>query len=581
MNFKSLILKIFFLFIIISNSIIALGQKKFPTNYFRSPVNFHIFLSGTFGEIRKNHLHSGIDIKTQGRTGKKIYAAADGYISRIKISSRGFGKALYITHPNAFVSVYAHLEKFNKKINDYIIKEQYKRKSYSIDINVNPELFKVKKGEFIAFSGISGSSSGPHLHFEIRDEKTQLPINPLLFGLKVKDYIRPKIKLLKVYPVDPYSLVNGLHKAVEYNIAGWGPKYRLKSNDTINLSGNIAFGIQTYDVMNNVNNHDGVYFVELYVDTTIYYSYIMNTFSFDEKRYVNALIDYHEFIKDGKKIQQTYIAPNNKLSIYRNVKNNGIVNFNDDTLHKIFFIVKDVKGNTSKLTFMVRSCPVLKSDTVKTNLSIDLKNIFSYKKDNIFKTKDIRFYVPANALYDTLIFKYKVMDTIIKQSCSKVYQIHNEYTPLQKYCILSIKPDSIPERLRNKALIAKIDRQREFVSKGGEWDNGFVKTRIREFGNYFVMVDTVAPVIEPVNIYENKKLKKQKTIKIKIKDELSGIKSYKGTINGRWILMEYDAKNDLLTYYFDNRTKAGKNIFRLEVKDKKENIANYKADFVK
>lgn len=523
--------------------------------------------------MRSDHFHSGIDIKTNGKTGIKVYAIADGYVSRIKVSAYGFGKTLYITHPNGFVSVYAHLGSFKESIAAYVKKEHYKKESFELNIFPEKGLLPVTKGEVVAYSGNTGSSAGPHLHFEIREEDSQIPVNPLLFGIDVKDYIRPKITGLKIYAVQEQSMINGDFKDIVYVPEGWGEEYRLPGYDTVTAWGRIAFGIRTYDLLNDASNKNGVYSVELFMEDEMICSYTLEKFSFDESRYINSFIDYSDFVEKKTRFQRTKIDPNNKLSIYSGIKNHGVISIHDSTVHKFEFVVKDVKGNTSSLTFFIRGKEGSHNKN-ETGLHPDQENYFSYDHENIFETDDIIFEAPAYAFYDSFAFHYDSTDRV-EGGLSKVYVIHDKHTPVHLYCKLSIRSDPIPEELRDKALIASVNGDGKLVSAGGNFENGFVITRIRDFGDFCVTVDTVAPEIRPLDISKNKNLKGRKSVRIVIKDDFSGIKSYEGTLNGNWILLEYDAKNDLLVYYIDERLQKGDNHFKLEVTDQKDNTSIY------
>ncbi len=552
------------------------AQSKYPTNYFIAPLDIDLKLAGTFGELRSDHFHSGIDIRTGEVEGLEINAIADGYVSRIKIRSGGYGNALYITHPNGFVSVYGHLQRFNETLQTYTREAQYRHESFSVDLYPDKNELKVTKGQVIAWSGNSGSSSGPHLHFEIREEISQKTVNPLLFGIDVKDNTIPIINMVKIYPFDEQSTINSKNRTYEFFAKRSGNIYVPDKNDTIGVSGNIYFGINTFDPFNGGQNVNGVYSIQLFVDTKEVYSHDLENFSFEESRYINSLIDYKEYKQKSRRIQKSYIQPNNRLTIYKNVANRGIIRFDDDENHVITYVVQDVKGNEAKLSFIV------KSENAKSKNKRDNHKgtLFNYTGQNKFETPEVKFEVPGKALYDTIYFKYKVLPKT-GDALTPLYQIHYEYVPLHSSGKLAIKVDSIPHKIKAKALIAKIDSKGKPHYAGGKWDNGFLETTIREFGNYCVMIDTTPPTINPLNIKNNKNLAKQNTIKIRIKDSFSGIKSFKGTLNGNWILMEYDAKRSLLTYRFDKKLSAGKNTFILTVTDKMNNKNIYTADLIK
>ncbi len=555
------------------------AQKNYPQNYFISPIDIPINLSGTFGELREDHFHSGMDIRTGEVEGLKVHAVADGYVSRIKIAPDGYGNALYITHNNGYVSVYGHLQRYNKTIGDYVKKEQYKLESFEVDLYPDKGLLPVKQGDVVALTGNTGSSGGPHLHFEIRDEATQETINPLLFGFKIQDSTSPVINMIKVYPVGDGSQIDHKTTESEYFTKNNGKSYSLSKMDTLIISGKVYFGINTYDPFNSGNNKNGVYSIRLLVDSTQVYEQDVERFAFDETRYINSLIDYKEFILNNRRVQKSYIQPNNHLTIYKNTIHKGVVQFDDDALHTVRYDVSDAAGNVSELRFHVLSRNFNTDTAYISNQKESEGELFTYTSDNTFKTEDLVLNVPGAALYDTLYFRYQLKPAL-KKSFSKVHQLDYDYVPLHTWCSLSIRPDSLPARLQNKSVIVKIGKDGKITSTGGEWNNGFVTTNIREFGDYCIMADTVKPEIKPVNFTPGKTLSSQNNLKVMITDELSGIKSYRGTLNGQWILMDYDEKNDLLIYNFDDRIKKGTNDLVITVSDNKNNVSSYKAKLV-
>jgi hypothetical protein len=308
------------------------AQEEFPKNYFRSPVDTIIVLAGNFAELRPNHFHGGLDIKTGNKERMPIHAVADGYVSRIKVSSFGYGRVIYITHPNGFVSVYAHNSSFNDAIGTYVKDRQYLQMRFEIELFPKPGELPVKQGEVISLSGNTGQSSGPHLHFEIRDEKTEKAINPLLFGLPVKDNVKPQLTKIKIYPADENGTVNGSGKSVECAVKAGKGGYVLAIADTLVLSGNIYFGLEGYDSETHRAGKNGLYSIELQLNNSRIFYCEMNKIGFDETRCMNTYIDYPAYIKAGKFIHRSYVEQNNKLGIYKDVINKGVVEFNSENI---------------------------------------------------------------------------------------------------------------------------------------------------------------------------------------------------------------------------------------------------------
>lgn len=553
----------------------SFGQDTIPKNYFRSPLGIPLYLAGNFGELRSNHFHSGLDMKTQGKEGFNVYAAADGYVSRVKISPWGYGKTIYIDHSNGYTTVYAHLKSFKGKIADEIKKYQYEKESWEIDWYPPDSLLKVKKGDKIALSGNTGGSGGPHLHFEIRETKTEFPVNPLLFGFEIKDDIKPIIRSITLTPLDDTSYVNNLKSTQRFLVTGSDGNYRLKYTTPIYAYGNIGIGIETIDKLNGYGNRNGIYSIELQKDNEIIYKSEMKKFSFDESRALNSLIDYEYYLKEKVRFQRSYIEPNNPLSIYAKHKNNGVVNFKTDDVFNFNYIIKDTYGNTSKIKFETKG----KVDKKIANNVLKQKydTVFSYKDSNYFTKPNISVSIPKDALYNDLPLHYYEADTMTG-AITPTYFVHNDYTPLHKPISVSIKVGRLSEYLRSKATIVHFDRRKRYYSKGGEWRNNFITAKSKNFGGFAVMIDTVAPKLTPLNIIPNRNMANYKTLEIKIGDNLSGIKSYRGTIDGKWVIMEYEAKKAKLFYTFDNLPK-GKHEFKLEVTDGVGNVASTSIPF--
>ncbi|MCW3072803.1 MAG: Peptidase [Bacteroidetes bacterium] len=553
------------------------AQNTYPAGYFRSPVDTAIALAGNFGEIRPNHFHAGFDIKTNGKEGMPVYAVADGYISRIKISPYGYGKALYIRHPNGYTSVYGHLKSFGTGIADFSRKTQYFKESYEIDTLMDPELIPVKKGQLIGLSGNTGGSQGPHLHFEIRETATEMPLNPYLFGYKVPDNVPPRITTIVIYPIGEGS-VNSRHIPKKIKVTYQKGKHSLLNKlDTVTVNGTIGFGIDTYDTENRSTGQNGVYSIELQSGGKRVYYHEMEKFSFENARYVNAHIDYAEKQKHNEKIQKCFLSKNNLLGIYKDVQNNGLLSFTDDSVHWIRYIVKDYAGNTSELMLKVKSRS--KATATKEQETVTILNpalYFDCTKENKFSKEDVQVSIPANALYDDIQqFSYS-RPSSVKGSFSPLHRIQNAETALQKAYTLSIRPNHLPDSLQPKACIVSVNEKGGKTYEGGSYKDGWVSTQTKSFGNFTVAVDTVPPRIRTAFKYLPKTtvdLSTAKTIGIIVSDNLSGIKKYRAKIDGNWVLCEYEFKKDLLFYTFDDSVERRVHTFEIEVTDDKGNAA--------
>jgi hypothetical protein len=565
------------LFLGIWISVWAQNPETIDKNYYAAPFKVPFSLAGNFAELRPNHFHAGIDIKTQGRTGLPVYAAADGYIARISVSPSGYGNVLYINHPNGTTTVYGHLESFAAQIEKYVRKIQYEKEVFAIDEEIPEGTFPIKKGEQIAKSGNSGSSGGPHLHFEIRRTKEQVVLNPLLFNMPVKDKIKPVVQALMIYPVSEDATVSGKQTPQRFETVLSGNAYQIKANPTIQVYGKIGFGIQSVDILDGSPNKCGIYSLKLSIDNELIYSFTMDDFPQNGSKYINSHMDYEQFIRTGKRLYRTWLQPGNKLEIYDAVEKRGIFKATDNEMHKVKYEIADAYGNETSLSFNILS------KEIKVATPESKGELFEYNHNNRIRNDELEFNVPEGALYDDVDFLYKKKPAL-PRFFSPIYQLHNAYVPLHFACPLKIKADLLPANLQEKAMLAQIDpTSGKIYSATGKYNDGWVEGNIKVLGNYAIAVDTEAPKIASLTLGTKKPQKEINALKFKVSDNLSGIASYRGTIDGNWVLFEYDQKNNLLSYTFDKeRFQFNKNhVLNLEVTDNKGNKNVYKANFHK
>jgi hypothetical protein len=542
-----------------------------------SPVDSPLTLTGNFGELRSNHFHSGIDFSTNGSTGQPVYSTADGYVSRIKVSPSGYGKALYINHYDGTTSVYGHLDSFISPVSDFVKEIQYENESFSLDTLLQDSLFHFKQGDIIANSGNSGSSGGPHLHFEIRDTKSERPQNPLKYKFNIKDDMNPPIMSVYLYPLSENSHVNGNKNKYRYKAVYYDGKYHLKNNGNAKVFGDIGIGIEAIDYLNAGWSKCGIYESKLIINNDTIYSFTLDSFSFSHSRYLNAHVDYEERLKKRNWVHKLFKLPGNKLDIYNQTINNGIYNFLNDSTYNIEILVYDAYRNVSKINFTLKGTEIQLPPVTDDFFS----RMFIYSRKNYFEADNIRLNIPENALYEDLKFTYD-SEQNPEQYLSDVHHIHNKHTPVHKWFSLAIRPDTIPDHLKEKALIVSVNNKNgNKSSAGGSCKDGWVYTRLRNFGSFAVSVDTIPPRIKPLSINGGKILKEKERIRFKIADDLSGIKNFRGEIDGEWVLFEYDAKSNLIFYYFDDDKikKNTKHQLNLVVEDHKGNRSEYNAVF--
>lgn len=563
-----------FLFVSICTLLLVIeGFGQTPS--FVSPVNIPLVLNGNFGEIRSNHFHAGIDIKTNGMTGLPVFSIADGVISRISVSATGYGKTLYIDHPSGYTSVYAHLDRFIPEIEKWVKEQQYLLQRFEVNLEPSPTLFRFSKGEQIAFSGNTGSSAGPHLHFEIRKTESQHPVNPLLLGFNIIDTSKPVVTGLFIYPLDDNSHVKSGNKKQKFALTLQNGVYRIKDlNEAIPVWGNIGFGIEATDYLDASWSKCGIFKLEIRVDSLLVNSFTIDELAYEKMRAMNSHIDYEEFVSTKRRIQKTYIEPGNRLDIYSNSVNSGIVNLSDGAKHRINISVFDVAMNRSEIVFWVQCTKPVVFPEKK------YAAFFKFDRKNKFETDDVELVIPEEALYTDVKFTYKRLPKTVG-IYSDLHQLHDNNVPLHNYAEVKIKASHLPEHLRHKAIICLTDAQgTPKTSLGGEYSFGWIKTETRNLGTMCIAVDTIAPRIKPLSFSEQNTLTEKNRIRFKITDNLSGIKTYNGFIDGSWVLFEYDAKSNTITYHFDEKIAPGKkHQLKLVIEDAKANKREYTASF--
>lgn len=556
----------FLLLLLLTNIGANLWSQDYPTDYFRSPLEIPLYLSGTFGELRTNHFHSGIDIKTAGREGQRVVAVADGVVSRIKVSPYGFGNAIYIVHPNGYTSVYAHLQRFNEDIQEFVRKEQYRQQSFAVEMFPPADMFQVKKGDLIALSGNSGGSGGPHLHFEMRDTRTEKIINPLYFGFDVKDSRHPDLYNLEVYEFQKGELVSSYTQSLLRQGSG---KYSLTGNGLIEVSNPAAFGITTTDKLDGVENKNGVYSIKMTIGDQLYYQFEAETFAFDETRYINSHIDFAQKACCRRTINKMYLEPNNRFSGYGVKDKMKLTDLVPDSVYNVKIEVADIKGNLSVLDF----------DLLYHPSEIEIENLegetdfarFGYSQTNYLKKDNFQIVMPEGALYSDVYVPYEKSEACA-DCLSFIHKVASREVPVQKYYTLKIKPDASYAGDKSKLAIASFKDGKYDDYEGGSWEAGYVVTRTRQFGEFAVVVDTVAPKVDPVNFRDGSNVAGATRISFIISDKLSGIDTYSAWLDGEWVLFEYDAKNKLI--YTDVRAlniEPGEHVLKVAVSDEKKN----------
>ncbi len=543
LTINSLILNSFLFFI-------GFSSAQNSKTDFASPLDIPLLLSGNFGELRPNHFHAGVDFKTQSKEGLNIYAIKEGYVSRIRVGAYGYGKALYITHPNGYTSVYAHLQKFSPAIEAYVKKQQYAKKAFEIEIYPKASELPLKKRDLIGYGGNTGSSAGPHLHFEIRDSSAKA-VNPLLYGYEIKDNIAPD-----VFQVVGYSL--GMEAQIEQSQLPRQINTTKQPDgtflaDKIFALGTIGFGIQSIDKQNDTYHHNGVYKVTMQVNGITQMQYVFDKLNFNEARYINTFIDYATYIEKKTRIQLLYRNKGNQIStIYTINKNDGQIDIQEGMSYVVTIIAEDIKGNITKINIPVEG----KKQEIKEPRPIVDGKLLIASRDQYYTFEGGNVYFPENTFYEDFLVQIS--------SKNDTLTLHNSSTAVHKFFNLSFDNKKFKEDEISQVFIARLDEKNRPLAEKTIYKNGAFTTRTRNLGRFTLMKDTIPPVLKPINFKQNGTVTTS-TLKVEIKDDLSGIESYSASLNGEWVLFEYEPKNRMLTFDFSDIDTQKTDTYKLEM----------------
>lgn len=540
-------------------------KPDYPQGFFRDPLDFPILLAGGYGEIRPGHFHEGLDIKTKGRIGYPVHAAAGGYVSRVSVSSGGYGNAVYVTHPGGYTTVYGHLNRFAPQIASYVKKKQYELERWSVDLAFSPALFPVRKGQLIAWSGSTGAAAGPHVHFEIRDTKTEVPLNGMLFGLQIADNIPPQVYRVALYDMN-HSIYSQKPDMVDLHAAA-GVYVPASSVLTVPTD-KVGFGVQAVDRMTGTHNAYGIYREVLYVDDKPQIGFQLDGIGYDMTRYVDAHTDYKTWRETGRHFELLFSLPGNELKVYHDFGGNGTVDIGDGKTHRVMIKVIDASGNVSTIRFGVRQVPGATAPAPQP-----CQNTMYAASRDIFENNSVQFDLEPGTLYDSICFDYRETPAPGPGYYSPVFTLGSSDIPLNKPYTLRLRPSrSVPDSLRDRVVITRENTRGSGTTvRAARWDGDWVTASFGDFGRFSVQLDDVPPVITPVNIREGADMSRASGISFRISDAKSGVATYRGELDGKWLM--FARKGSTIYYNFDTHCPVGSHVLTIEVRDAAGNIA--------
>ena len=549
---KNCFLLYFFIFIL------TLSQAQNREKLWQEPLDIPLLLSGNFAELRGTHFHAGLDLKTNGREGLEVKSIGSGFVSRIRVSTSGYGKVLYLNHPNGTVSVYAHLKKFAPKIEAYVKARQYEKQSYTLQLLPKAEELKVELGELIGYSGNTGGSSGPHLHFEMRDGRDQSPINPLSFPIKIEDHQRPQIQAFYVYENHTPSKLPKSYALTQKNDS-------LFTTNLIKTAGLIHVGLGIFDRQDSSYNKNGVYRIQVWVNGIEIYNYQMDRFLFTDSKFIPLIVDYYSLRENRNKIHQLYWHPKTKLSFLKDRSKNGRFEVEPGKSYQLLIKTSDYSNNATWVETYIEGVEANKSEPETPKG----KSIHP-EQDYLFEFGEKSVYFQKNTFFDTVHLDI--------ESSGDSLMVDRDRFPLVAPLVLQFPYPSMDSLERAQSAIALLRNNRRPSLLNTARKSSHLTAKSSILGTFAVLRDSLAPTILPINFRDGQNLKNFRYLKIRLKDDFSGVKNYSAYINDEWVLFEHEPKTNTLTFDFnDLEDKPRRLDLKVVANDRVGNSTTYRA----